>query len=62
MIVSGMIVLLAYLPSSILMSHLHLPRLPEPLFSHLMWSTVLMLAMAVERLARDRVAQRGAEA
>jgi len=48
-----LVVVMAYLPSSILVSQLHLPRLPEPLFSHLMWSTVLMFGMAVERLARD---------
>ena len=30
------------------------PRVPAPLLNHLMWSTVLMLGLAVERLARDR--------
>jgi hypothetical protein len=32
------------------------PRVPAPLLNHLMWSTVLMLGMAIERLARDRTA------
>jgi hypothetical protein len=27
---------------------------PAPLLNHLMWSTVLMIGMAIERLIRDR--------
>ncbi|HEX3357006.1 MAG TPA: glycosyltransferase family 87 protein [Tepidisphaeraceae bacterium] len=54
MIVAILIVALAYLPTSILLSHLHFAQLPEPLFSHLMWSTVIMFLFAIDRLARDR--------
>ncbi len=54
MIVAIVIVALAYMPTSILLSQLHLPSLPEPLFSHLMWSTVLMLLLAMYCLICDR--------
>jgi hypothetical protein len=31
------------------------PRVPAPLLNHLMWSTVLLLGLAIDRLARDGV-------
>jgi hypothetical protein len=53
-IVAAIVIALAYIPSSIVLRHLHLPQLPEPLFTHLLWSTVLMFALAIDRLVRDR--------
>jgi hypothetical protein len=43
---------LAYLPSAVLLQQLHWRELPEPLFSHLLWSAVLMYSLAMYQLAR----------
>jgi hypothetical protein len=51
---AGLAIVLAYVPSSLIAHQLHLPRLPEPIFSHLLWSAVIMLALAVMELrSRD---------
>jgi hypothetical protein len=44
---------LAYLPSFILLRQLHMTKLPQPLFSHLLWSAVIMWGMAVWDLIRS---------
>jgi hypothetical protein len=43
-------ILLAYLPVSIFSRQFHLRQLPEPLYSHLLWATVLMGMLAVVSL------------
>jgi len=55
-VLAALVLAMAYLPSSLLVQQLHLHRLPEPLFSHLLWSTVLLMFMAIDRLLRDRSA------
>jgi len=57
-IAASFAIALAYLPSSLIAQQAHLPRLPEPFFSHLLWSTVIMLGMSVCALWRvDRATQ-----
>jgi hypothetical protein len=55
LVVAVLIGLLSYAPTSIILNQLHLRQLPEPLSSHLLWSTVLMMGLAVVRLARAEV-------
>src|SRR5204862_7341012 len=43
-------IVLAYFPSSLIAQQMHLPRLPEPVFSHLLWSAVIMLGMSFNGL------------
>jgi hypothetical protein len=48
---------LAYLPSSLIAHRLHMQRLPEPFFSHLLWSAVIMLVLSTTALlSRKQVA------
>lgn len=45
-------IVLAFLPASLIVQQLHLPTLPEPLQSHLLFSAIIMLAMAMVTLIR----------
>jgi hypothetical protein len=48
---------LAYVPVTIAARQLHLPELPEPFYSHLLWATVLMGLLAVVSLWTARVGE-----
>jgi hypothetical protein len=49
--------LLAYVPVTIAARQLHLPQLPEPFYSHLLWATVLMGLLAVFSLWTARTGE-----
>jgi len=50
MIAAILAIALAYVPSSLIASKLHMERLPEPIFSHLLWSAGIMFGMGVRAL------------
>ncbi len=51
-ILAGLAIALTFAPWALVMRHLHIPRLPELLAVTLLWSAVLMLALAIATLVR----------